>query len=122
MTDALYKEFREDFQKIVWWKGECSSKRKYISNLYSWDKDSSHTKPIEKATDDYHNAKKILKEQLDKYGLTYEQLLDNSKRLGVLMGRIRTNQKSLDKYVSAPLKIKQTKERLLTEFNNYIIK
>lgn len=87
MTEQEYKQFREDFPSIIWWKGQVTSKRNYITTLYSWDKNGSHQKEIDEATDDYNNAKDILKEKLDKYKCKYDELVQHSKKLSAIIAR-----------------------------------
>ncbi len=116
MTQEQYKQFREDFQSIVWYKGQVSSKRKYISTLYLWDKEGSHQKAIEKATEAYKGLKAILLEKLQKYKMTYEEMQLKSEEIAALNRRIKANEKVLAKYVTAPLRLRQTKEKLQKEF------
>lgn len=121
MTIEQYKEFREDFTSIVWYKGQVTEKRKYITTLYCWDKEGSHADAIKKATEDHAATKAILKEKLSKYGIDYESMRAHSKALSALMSRAKRNQQSIDKYKIAPLKLRETKERIEKEIANYKI-
>ncbi len=122
MTEKQYQEFKEDFKEIISLFRLVAIKRAYISKLYVYDKNNSHSVSIDKATNMWKESKDKLDSMLSKYGKNYEQLRIISRNLTSIKNRINSNKKSCDRYVSVPERLNETRNKLQKLFSEFEIK
>jgi len=106
MTQEQYKEFREDFTSIVWYRGQVTAKKTWIGALGKWDKNNSHKAKIEEAIRELAELRKIVADKLAKYDKTYDELKAISKQLSVFNQRIKITDSNYEKYKALGLKHK----------------
>ncbi len=103
LTPKEIEDFRKQFQRIVWQKGQVTKANDWIRNLTVFDKNGSHTKAINKTIERRNAEKKKLEEMMG--GLTYDEWLKKSKRLSALNSRLAAAQKRVEQIKSEITKL-----------------